>query len=102
MIGIPKGSKDVGSAWPDVRSNRGWVTQHDIRHRRNGQNMAPGRDSVIVPATLHKVRNRLAIDLQIGGNIRAEVRRSDHNETATWLIRGVGYRDSRKDDKNKN
>ena len=100
MVGIPKGSKDVRSARPHIHSDRGWVTQHDIWHSRNGQNMAPGRDAVIVPATLDNVRNRLAIDLQIGSNIPAEVRRSNHNETATRLSRGIGYRDSREDDKN--
>ena len=62
--------------------------------------MAPGRDAVIVPATLDNVRNRLTIDLQINSNIPPEVRRSDHNEAATWFSRGAGYRDSRKDDKN--
>ena len=52
--------------------------------------MPPGRDAVVVPATLDNVRNGLAIDLQVGGNVPAEVRHSDHNETATWLSRGVG------------
>ena len=40
------------------------------------------------------------IDLQIDSNIPAEVRRSDHNETAAWLSYGVGYRDAGVDDKN--
>jgi hypothetical protein len=52
--------------------------------------MAPGRDAVVVPATLDNVRNGLAIDLKVGRKIPAEVRYSDHNETATWLSRGVG------------
>ena len=100
MIGVPQGGKDIRSAWPHVHRNRGRVTQQDIRHRRNGQKMAPGLDAVIVPATLDNVRNRLAIDLQINSNIPAEVRRSDHNEAATWLSRGVGYGDCREEDEN--
>jgi hypothetical protein len=36
--------------------------------------MGTSRDAVVVPATLDNVRNGLAIDLQIGGNIPAEVR----------------------------
>ena len=31
----------------------------------------------------------------IGGKIPAEVRHSDHNETATWLSRGIGCVDCR-------
>ena len=45
--------------------------------------MPPGRDAVVVPATLDNVRNGLAIDLQVGGKVPAEVRHSDHNETAS-------------------
>jgi hypothetical protein len=52
--------------------------------------MRTSREAVIVSATLDNVRNGLAIDLQIGGKVPAEVRHSDHNETATWLSRGVG------------
>jgi len=44
--------------------------------------MSPSRDPVIVPAPLDDVRDRSAIDLQVGGNVPAEVRHSDHNETA--------------------
>ena len=62
--------------------------------------MRPGRDAVVVAATLDNVRNGLAIDLQVGGKVPAEVRHSDHNETATWLGRAVGYRDCRKEDEN--
>jgi len=62
--------------------------------------MRTSRDAVVVPATLDNVPNGLAIDLQIGGKVPAEVRHSDHNETATWLSRGVGYRDCRKEDEN--
>ena len=72
-------------AWPHVHSKGGRITQHDIRHGRKSQNMAPGRDAVIVMAALDNVRNCLAIDLQIGSNIPAEVRRSDHDKTATWF-----------------
>jgi hypothetical protein len=52
--------------------------------------MPPGRDAVVIAPTLDNVRNGLAIDLQIGGNVPAEVRHSDHNETATWVSRGAG------------
>jgi hypothetical protein len=100
MIGIPQGGKDVRSARPHVHGNRGRITRHDIRNGRNSQNMAGGRDVVIVPATRDDVRNRSPIDLQIGNNIRTEVRRSDHNETTPLLSRGICYRYSRKDDKN--
>jgi hypothetical protein len=50
---------------------------------RKSQNMAPGRVAVIVTVALDNVRTRLAIDLQIGSNIPAEVSRSDHDQTAT-------------------
>ena len=62
--------------------------------------MPPGRDAAVVPATLDNVRNGLAIDLKVGGNVPAEVCHSDHNETATWLSRGVGQRDCREEDEN--
>ena len=62
--------------------------------------MPPGRDAVVVLATLDNVRNGLAIDLQIGGKVPAEVCHSDYNETATWLSGGVGYRDCREEDGN--
>ena len=55
---------------------------------------------MVVPATLDNVRNGLAIDLQVGGKVPTEVRHSDHNETATWLSGGVGYRDCREEDEN--
>jgi hypothetical protein len=45
---------------------------------------------VVVPATLDNVPNGLAIDLQIGGKVPAEVRYSDDNETAAWMSRRVG------------
>ncbi len=45
--------------------------------------MPPGRDASIVAATLDHVRDRLAIDVEFGGKIPAEVRHSDHNETAS-------------------
>ena len=100
MVGIPQGGEDVGSARPHVYSDRGRLTQHDVRHGRNRQNMPPGRDAVVVPATLDNVRNGLAIDLQVGCKVPAEVRHSDHNETATWLSRGVGYGDCKEEDEN--
>jgi len=52
--------------------------------------MPPGWDAAVVPASLDNVRNGLTIDLKAGRTIPAEVRYSDHNETATWLSRGVG------------
>ena len=52
--------------------------------------MPPCRDGVVVPATLDNIRYGLAIDLKAGRKIPAEVRYSDHNETATWHSRGVG------------
>ena len=63
MVGIPHGGEDVGHGWPHVQSDGARLTQHDIRHGRNRQNMPPGRDPLVVPATLHNVRNGLAIDL---------------------------------------
>src|SRR6476620_10966179 len=62
--------------------------------------MPPGRDAVVVPATLDNVRNGSAIDLQVGGNVPAEIRHPDHNETAAFLSCGVGYRDCREEDEN--
>ena len=62
--------------------------------------MRTSRDAVVVPATLDNVRNGSAIDLKVGGKVPAEVRHSDHNETATWLSRGVGRRDRREEDEN--
>jgi hypothetical protein len=42
----------------------------------------------------------LAIDLKVRRKVPAEVRYSDHNETATWLSRGVGQGDCREEDEN--
>jgi hypothetical protein len=55
---------------------------------------------MVVPAILHNVRNRLAIYLKVCGKVPAEVRDSDHIETATWLSSSVGCRDCRKEDEN--
>ena len=55
---------------------------------------------MIVPPTLNNIRDRLPIDLEVGGKVPAEVRHSDDNETATRLSGGVGHRDSREDNKN--
>jgi hypothetical protein len=52
---------------------------------------------VVGPVTLNNIRNGLAIDLEIGGNVPTEVRHSDNNETAIWFSRGVGYRDCREE-----
>jgi hypothetical protein len=55
---------------------------------------------VVVSATLDNVGNGLAVDLQVGGKVPAEVRHSDHNEMATCLSRGVDYRDCKEEDEN--
>ena len=60
--------------------------------------MSPGRDVTVVPATVDNIRNGLAIDLEIGGNLPAEVRYSDNNKTATWLSCVGGYRDCGEED----
>jgi len=57
---------------------------------------------VIVSATLDNVRDGLAVDLQVGGKVPAEVRHSDNDETAIWLSSGVGYRGCREEDENQN
>jgi protein-L-isoaspartate O-methyltransferase len=62
--------------------------------------MRPCRDVVVVPATLDNVPGALTVDLKIGGKVPAEVRHSDHNETATWMSRGIGWRDCREEDRN--
>jgi hypothetical protein len=43
-----------------------------------------------------------AIDLKVGGKVPAEVRHSDHNETAGRLTRSCAKRDSGDEDKNQN
>jgi hypothetical protein len=60
--------------------------------------MAARRDNVIVPATLDDVRDGSAVNFQAGGNVPAEIRRSDHNQTTTWVSRGVAKRDCGKED----
>ena len=39
-------------------------------------------------------------DIQVDGKVPAEIRRSDHNQTATWLTRSVAKRNSGEEDKN--
>jgi hypothetical protein len=58
-------------------------------------------DEAVVSATLNNSRDRSAIDLKIETNVPPEIRRSDDNETATWLSRSVGNRDCREEDENK-
>lgn len=62
--------------------------------------MSAGWDQMIVAATLDNVPNSSAIYLQVGGKVPAEIRRSDHNQTATWLSRSVAKRNSGEEDKN--
>ena len=76
--------------------------QLDVWHDRNRQNMGPGRDEVVVAATLDNVRDGLAIDLEIGGKVPAEIRRSDHNQTSPRLTGSFGKRESGNEDKDKN
>jgi hypothetical protein len=62
--------------------------------------MSAGWDQMIVAATLDDVPNSSAIYFQVGGKVPAEIRRSDHNQTATWLSRSVAKRNSGEEDKN--
>ena len=55
---------------------------------------------MVITATLDNVRHGSAIDLKIGGKVPAEIRRSDHNQTATRLSRSVAKRNSGEEDKN--
>ena len=57
---------------------------------------------MVIAAVLDNVRNGFAIDLQIGGEVPAEIRDPDHNETATLGTGGVGCRDRKEKDKNQN
>ena len=56
---------------------------------------------MVISAPLDNVRNCLAIDLKVSGKVPAEVRHSDHNETAIRPSR-VGYGEGREEDENKN
>jgi hypothetical protein len=58
-------------------------------------------DEAVVSATLNNSRDRSAIDPKIETNVPSEIRRSDDNETATWLSRSVGNGDCREEDENK-
>jgi len=62
--------------------------------------MSADWDQMIVAATLDNVSNGSAIYLQVDGKVPAEIRRSDHNQTATRLSRSVAERNSGKEDKN--
>jgi hypothetical protein len=64
--------------------------------------MRTSRYAVVVPATLNNVPDVLAVDLEVGGKIPAEVRYSDDNETPGWVSRGVGEVDCREEDENHN
>jgi hypothetical protein len=58
-------------------------------------------DEAVVSATLNNSRDRSAIDPKIETNVPSEIRRSDDNETGTWLSRSVGNGDCREEDENK-
>ena len=62
--------------------------------------MSAGWDQMIVAPTLDNVSNGSAIYLQVGGKVPAEIRGSDHNQTATWLSRSVAKRNSGEEDQN--
>jgi hypothetical protein len=62
--------------------------------------MSAGWDQMIVAAPLDDISNGSAIYLQVGGKVPAEIRRSDHNQTATRLSRSVAERNSGEKDKN--
>ena len=55
---------------------------------------------MIVAPTLDNVSNGSAIYLQVGGKVPAEIRGSDHNQTATWLSRRADKRNSGEEDQN--
>jgi hypothetical protein len=52
--------------------------------------MAPGGNRVVIFTTLNNIRDRSAIDLEIGGNVPAEICYPDHNESTTWFGGAVG------------
>src|SRR4029453_2254966 len=58
------------------------------------------RDAVVGAAAPRDVRNGCPVNFQAGSSVPSEIGPSDHNETATWLSSGVGYRDCREEDKN--
>jgi hypothetical protein len=49
---------------------------------------------------LDNVSDGLAVYLQVGRKVPAEIRRSDHNQTATRLSRSVAKRNSGEKDHN--
>jgi hypothetical protein len=63
--------------------------------------MPPSRNGVVVAATLNNVCNGLAINLETGSKVPAEVRYSDYNQTSARLTRSLAKRESREEDKNK-
>jgi hypothetical protein len=62
--------------------------------------MPASRDQTVIAATLDNISHGSAINLQIGGNVPAEVRRSDHNQTTTRLTRSFVKREPGEEDKN--
>jgi len=62
--------------------------------------MSAGWDQMIVAPTLNNVSNGSAIYLQVGGKVPAEIRGSDHNQTATRLSRSVAKRNPGGEDQN--
>ena len=55
---------------------------------------------MVIAAALNNVRNGFAIDLQIGGEIPAEIRDPDHNKTTTLIRGGVGCRHCKEENEN--
>jgi hypothetical protein len=100
MVGIPHGCEDVGSTGSYIHSNRAGLTIDDVRHGRNGQDMASRGNGMIISPALNNVRHRPTIDLEIGGDIPAEVRDSDDHEPPAWAGSSTACRDCRKNDKN--
>jgi hypothetical protein len=62
--------------------------------------MPASRDQTVITATLDNVSHGSAINLQVGGNVPAEVRRSDHYQTTTRLTRSFAKRKPGEEDKN--
>jgi hypothetical protein len=49
---------------------------------------------VVIAATLDNVRDGLAVDLKVYGKVPAEIRHSNHTDTAIWF-NAVCYRECR-------
>jgi hypothetical protein len=64
--------------------------------------MPSRRNAVVIAATLDDIRHGSAVDFQAGGNVPAEISRSDYNQTSGLLSRSFARRDSAGEDKNNN